>query len=613
MIASKRPHRRIDHRSRCSGEIHLPRFSKKIYIYAISFFLFLIFCHPYSANAAFTEQVAISSKAVALANTVTANTPGLMSMHYNPAGLSELPEGKTFEQGFTIPYMVKNVKFTADEDFEGFMNTWGPQEGQIHDPLDGTESSTRGNIRMYLPIINRPLEVGVGPSLGLASRAPGSKWTFSYGNYAPYAGGWTYSRDDSTAFGGQSLYQQHMIYAALSASYQLNPSLSLGASVGLGLTAMGAEIVQRAPNEMVALTRVLGDATKDLYIPILSDLTLPPPWFGGGQSPYEKFATLDFRVRDDFTPNYNLGLLWQPKEWFSFGAVYQSEIKTQMTGGFTFHYSEQWQRMTAWNGSSPMTLIAAGMLQLPYQALPYQTGTLTTNYTFPQRVQTGIMIKPTKRLKVMIDLHWADWSVAKETRLTFDQDIQLLQLVKLLGYAEGNRDLVMQNDFEDSLDPSIAIEYQLSKKLTLRCGYSKRTTSVQKELRDLLGNTMPDMNFFGAGVGLTLPNNHKIDLSFGAMINDGKSKIANNTSTNLNSTDFFRPVYNPYAGLDVEQDMAIYLVSLGLSMPFTDFIEQQKHLMHMQHEAIGHLIDLIKKPFSSPKDEDEEEAAEGLH
>ncbi len=64
-------------------------------------------------------------------------------------------------------------------------------------------------------------------------------------------------------------------------SYRVTKTLSVGASFGLGLAWMGMDTRMRSPNELVALTGALGEATVGLEIPIISELTFPPPWFGG--------------------------------------------------------------------------------------------------------------------------------------------------------------------------------------------------------------------------------------------------------------------------------------------------------------------------------------------
>ena len=92
----------------------------------------------------------------------------------------------------------------------------------------------------------------------------------------------------------------------------------------------------------------------------------------------------------------------------SLGTVYQSPIKVQLTGKYRVDYSDEFQRMIDWFGSSPTLLMISGMLNLPVNSVPYQSGTVTSEYEFPQRLQFGLKLKPFKRLSLMADLHWAN-------------------------------------------------------------------------------------------------------------------------------------------------------------------------------------------------------------
>lgn len=553
-----------------------------------------ILYRPHLCQADFVEQMAISAKAISLANTCTADPPGIASIHYNPAGLSKLPEGHTFENGLVIPWLSVTSKFEGDQDWKGIFDQWGPQEGEIHDPFAGSET-TNSSGALYIPIYNKKVNFLAAPSIGLAARSPDSRWSFAFTSYAPFGGGLNRKADDPAGYDARTLILQHLIYAAPGASYRVTPTLSLGMSVGLGQTAMMARINQRAPNELVAMTRVLGDATRGLEIPILSELTLPPPWFGGGIGPYDEIASLDFKVRDDFTPNYNLGLLWEPKDWFSYGLVYQSAITANLTGSYNFRYGDDFQRVSAWMGSSPLLLMISGMFDLPTTALAYQSGTMTAVQKFPQRVQTGISFKPIQKLRLLFDVNWSNWSAIKQDNFQTDQKIQLLQTVKMLGYAGGDYNLILQRDLKDTIAWSAGLEYQLDKRVQLRCGYEWRPTSVRSEYADLQ-YFLPDLHYVGAGAGIKLPHEITVDLALGLMFNPS-SKIPDNSSKNFNSTDFFYPIYNPYAGLNYEQETYIYLAGFNLTMPFHSFIEMQKDLMQKQQKAIQDFVEKLKKKF----------------
>jgi len=294
--------------------------------------------------------------------------------------------------------------------------------------------------------------------------------------------------------------------------------------------------------------------------------------------------------------------LWRPREWFSFGITYQSETEAELTGDYKFEYSKQFQRMINWNGRTQMTMQNAGMLDLPINGVPEQTGTVTRTQKFPQRVQTGIMVKPVSSLKLMFDLHWADWSVIEDDHFDFDQDIQVFRLAKLLGYTGGNRALVVERDMEDTWHWSVGMEYQATDWLSLRAGYENRPTSAQKDLWDAL-YFLPDMDFYGAGVGLHLPKDVHIDIGLGYLVNDSIT-IANNESSNMNSTDFTDIVYNPYAGLDYEQETALYLASFGITMPLEVQLELIHHQLEMGKHAAHAVAGLIQKlnPFADDEE-----------
>jgi long-subunit fatty acid transport protein len=413
-----------------------------------------------------------------------------------------------------------------------------------------------------------PIDIPItpAPAVGISYRAPGSRWTYAYGIYAPFGGGMMRKEDDPGSFYVEGVYVQHLVYAGLATSCQVTDSLSLGLTVSGGQTAQGAEQKMRNPNEMMALTRVLGDATEELNIPPISQLTLPPPWFGGGVSPYDTVAKLELDVRDDFTPSFNTGFLWEPMDWFAFGAVYQSPIKARMKGNFKLQYGPELLKMIEWQGSSPLLLIVSGMLDLPYEPRPVQSGKLITEMEFPQRAQFGVMFRPIKNLRLMFDLHWANWSVWKETRMTVDQDLDVLRLAKLLGYVHGNRDLVLPHNHVDTWHWSAALEFRLNEKVALRCGYEYRKRSTVHEYYSMIA-PMPDLHNFGAGVEISNPDGHKLELVL-CYITDFGYSVPNNESKMLNSTTFTDIVYNPMAGLDYEQDFNVYMIGLQETIPF---------------------------------------------
>jgi long-subunit fatty acid transport protein len=468
-------------------------------------------------------------------------------------------DGTYISLGLIPALLVKSGKFTADNNHVGFHDYNGDK---VEDPIAGTEGKTSTG-RMYIPILNDTAPAVMGPIFGLSHRTPGSNWTFGYTSYAQYGGGWEYGEGDPSAYGARAVYVQHLIYAAPAVSYRVNNNLSIGASFGVGQTAMGLELKMRGPNEIVNLTRILGDATKDMANPIF-DVTIPLPLFGGGMGVYDNVGNFSLTLRDDFSPSYNLGALWQPFDWISFGLCYQSAIKANVSGPFSFKYSEDFQKMVAWSGSTAVMQIASIIFDLPYTATEEQKGTASTIIEFPQIVNFGIKLNPTKRLSLLGELHWAEWSAVKENNIKFDQKIQFLQLEKFMGYTNGDYNMVVKREFEDTLNWGVGAEYQLLDWLQLRAGYENRTTSTVDDYYDLM-YALPSMNYFGAGMGIKW-GNIDIDLALGYMVSK-KHLIAAGSSKNMNSYTLGEGLNTSYRGLTYDEKMSVYMASMKLTMP----------------------------------------------
>ncbi|MDA3897651.1 MAG: hypothetical protein PF482_16070, partial [Desulfobacteraceae bacterium] len=62
------------------------RLGIKIFKYLTLFVVIIFGSLPQISHAAFVEQMAICSKTISMANTCTADPPGMMSIHCNPAG-----------------------------------------------------------------------------------------------------------------------------------------------------------------------------------------------------------------------------------------------------------------------------------------------------------------------------------------------------------------------------------------------------------------------------------------------------------------------------------------------------------------------------------------------
>ena len=555
-------------------------------VYVICIIAASLFLRIPQAEAMFAEDVAIDPEAVSLANTVTARPPGIASIHYNPAGLSLIGDGNFITQGLMGAVLKKTNTFTQDPNYRGFNDI---HDNLIKDPLAGTSGSNNNGI-LYIPVLDFQLRWPVlpVPLSGLSHRDPGSNWTFGFGMFAPFAGGWSHSGDDPSRFDGQYLYLQHLVYFGPAVSYRVSKTLSIGASFGAGQTAMGIGTDVRAPNAIVNITKALGDATQGGSNPI-SDLTIPFPLFGGGLGIYEPVGNLSINMRDDFSPSYTLGALWEPYDWLSFGLSYNSAITAHMTGKYIFSYSQNFQNMVAWEGSTALMVIISSIFDLPTSATSAQIGNVSMDMELPQLVNFGVKLKPIKRLSLLADLHWSNWSTTSQYVIKFDQRIQLFQLAKFMGYTGGDYNMVIEKNMKDTLTWSAGIEYQATDWLALRAGYEQRTGSSPDNVFDLM--SLPTMDYYGAGLGIKLKDNVDIDIGFGYL--NGKQYTANNGSVNLNSTVLGAGVNNPYAGLNVMAETSIFVGGFKVTVPLEDFMDQQTHMLNQQ-------LELIEKIFPIP-------------
>src|SRR5690554_8010988 len=92
-------------------------------------------------QAQMTQNLTLHPKALALGNAVTADPPGLMSIHYNPAGLTKL-DGRQLEVNMLSIYLDIDADFIADEDYEIF-----GIKGLETDPLTGKQRDPRSEER----------------------------------------------------------------------------------------------------------------------------------------------------------------------------------------------------------------------------------------------------------------------------------------------------------------------------------------------------------------------------------------------------------------------------------------------------------------------------------
>jgi long-subunit fatty acid transport protein len=176
----------------------------------------------------------------------------------------------------------------------------------------------------------------------------------------------------------------------------------------------------------------------------------------------------------------------------------------------------------------------------------------------------GIKVKPTERVQLNVDANWSNWKRWDKLSFQFDKNINLLEMARIFGQPDPSK-LVIPRGYRNTINYNFGLQVKVTDKLTLRAGYEPRKSSVPEDKIDLI-SPLPDLTIKSIGIGYETHEGLRIDA--GASYASGKFDVAPDGSCNLNCTNFFNAVYNPYAGLDVAGGIRIRYVGVTITKPF---------------------------------------------
>ena len=528
------------------------------------------------ANAQLGQDLSVDLRSLTMGNAVTADPPGISAVHFNPAGLTKIEGLQTDVQGILANFAI-NRDFTAPAGYNVF--------GYSDDPLvcnDGPEVATgictdfkgtvEGNVEyasLYVPILKKMVDLGpntplAAPTAGIAYKPPGSKVTYATAMYAPLVAGFGSEDGNPGNYMGQQVALERITYLSPSFGYQVNDHLSVGASFGMSYQAIAMKTDLRFPNEMIGVLRMVDDVVCGPFKDngdIITDLLL----FGicnakEGMNPFNKLGSLDVSLEQSLSPSYNLGVLWEPTDDFSFGMVYQSEAKMRLRGKYLMNNAVAPQQLVAGLNSSATGQILAAILGFPGYVPNIESGLVAMDFKYPQHFKAGIKYNLFPDLQMNFDVGWTDFAAWDEFKFEFDRQISLLKVAKLLSNKVTDRSLALPLGFQSSWNWGIGFEYSATDRLKLRIGYEPRTSSIPDNKR----NTMVPINnaqLFGLGAGYRFDQDTDIDLSLAFL--RSRDDIPANTSTLANQTGVNNLLLNPYAGLDIKTNTKVTLLGIN--------------------------------------------------
>lgn len=515
------------------------------------------------AHAAITENIGVDPVAMSMGNAVTADPPGVASIHFNPAGLTRL-KGTTRSDSVFGASIKPYASFHQPEGFD--IGGWK------QDPLNGTSS---GPVRqsIYIPGLGATkarLPFAASAGLGLSFHNEGSPWTFATATYVPQAVSVdrTLDPNDPARFDGRKVIMQRLVYLSPSVAYKYSDTLSFGVSVPIAHQAFLLDTDMRFPNKLLGIVGQLQDAW-------CGDSSNPVDEFGfglcgdgkggGHLRPFRQVGNMRFDMTSPVDPTINVGVLWEPKDWFAAGLVYQSGSKTVLTGRYTFQADYNMDAFVEGMYHSLLGPIVASMFGFPTSIPPVQMGNATMVLPFPEHVQAGFKLKPLKQVQLNVDVGWTNWKRWDSLTVQFDRTVNLLEMARIFGQADSTK-LVMPRHYRNTYSYGVGLQVEPIEGLMLRFGYEPRRSSIPASALDLIA-PLPDIKIKSVGAGIDLGEGTHLD--FTASYAAAKFNLPAETSCNLNCSNFFNVVYNPYAGLDVSGGIRIRYFGLTLSRPFS--------------------------------------------
>ena len=529
-------------------------------------------------HAQLGQNLSVDIRSLALGNAVTADPPGVSSIHFNPAGLTQIQGLQTDVIGIAALFNIER-EFSAPPGFNVFgysddpivcndlpddgNNLCSDFKGKVVDKADGAGLFIPG----FDSFLKFPegLPLTTAANVGVAYRPPGSKAVYGTAVYAPLIAGF-YETDssDPSSFLGEKTALERITYLSPTISYDVTDTLSLGVSGGLSYTAFNLDTQLRLPNDLIGVLRLIDEEVcapfRESQNIITDILLLGVCRAEESVGPFKRVGSLSLQLEQSASPSYNLGLLWEPTESFSFGMVYQSAGAMDLKGKFEVENGRGIQEIIRGLNSSVTGQIVLALLNFPSNIPDKESGLVALELDYPSHFQAGIKVKPTPDLQINFDVGCTDYDTWENFNFEFDRPISALQVAKLISPEVTSQTLDLPLGLQSSCSYGVGLEQRVSDRLVLRLGYEPRNSSIPEDKR----NTLIPINnaqLFGTGIGYQFDPDTTIDLT--AAYLRSRDSIPANSSSLANNTGVDNLIINPYAGLDIKTKTDIFFLGMA--------------------------------------------------
>ncbi len=535
----------------------------------------LLGCIIYSSSsyAVLTDSLTVgSAQALALGHAVTADPPGIDSIHFNPAGLAAL-KGRQYQLKVIAATFNIKLKFG---DYIPERQAWmdemrgkGLPESYFKDVAHNSVSESEGATLMLPGLGMTDIPVLLGATGGVSYNPPGSDATFATSVYTPMAVGFYRADDDPGRYIGQRLSFMMLSYFTPSFAYQFNDEWSIGATMTFNYAGVGIDLPFRSGQQSIGFLR---DVQLQSCPPPVghTNATTSAPICNQVIDLYDQLGELKFEVEQPLTIGFNFGALWHPVEWATVGLVYQAPVPMKMKGTFN------WQNGNAWNNFLG-PLLKTGTydaLEGVFKGLGWElpkgeshnAGNAKVDMTYPENYAIGTSIKLTLNVKWNFDYKHSGWSAWQKVHLELSEGIDFLRLAEVIQPSMATRKTIdFPLGFVSTWNWSTGMEYQWSDRLALRAGVEDRPSSIPVAARTPF-LPMGSGKLYSVGFGYKVTKTSTLDAAF-ALFNT-RTVMPGGSSTFGNSMNTYLVVYNPFPGTDITADLNVKLAELSYRAEF---------------------------------------------
>jgi len=212
---------------------------------------------------------------------------------------------------------------------------------------------------------------------------------------------------------------------------------------------------------------------------------------------------------------FNLAAHYKPKDWVSFGLLYRSKVKHNLSGRSDFIKSD-----------------------FLHNAFP--SGRISADVLLPDEYFLGVAFKPIDRLSIEFDAILTRWNTFNHMTINFDEPVA------------GMNSVTKQKEWHDVWRYQIGVEYALTRMVDLRLGYAYDNEPIPGRTADFLVSSY-DRQLFSCGFGLHLGEHWTTDFSYTYLLPKNRNydeRIADGVPKSK--------VYDAYA----------YLIGVGIGYKF---------------------------------------------